>query len=157
MKTGIIKKAAAASVAACVLLSMGGCITSNLETSVSLVYNIENGDSIKVTVDTSEGYMLNDQGDGNFSISYGSDEVATGSFKLGDDESWGILIDDLNSWGAELLDGSVEKGLFVAYIPSYNQYDYVEYVQGSETAVVMVAYSETDIYDAINVTSFSAE
>jgi len=118
-----------ASVCALLLCSCSG------NTSISYTYQLTTGDSVKVTLDTSEGYSL--ASEIPFTISCNGETLSQGMFITEDDykQYVSVVTSDLS---ATILEQSSKDGneyIFWSYNDS--EYNYAIMIEGSDSAILL--------------------
>lgn len=117
-----------------VLLSMVGC-NAKLNKSMSFTYDVETGDKIKLSLDTSDKYKL--KSDLPFSILKEEETLSQGKFIT--EENYSQLLESVNSdEKAKLIDSGDKDGneyIFWSYNDS--EYNYAVLVSDTKTGVII--------------------
>lgn len=129
-----------------VILCFGVCFTACKTTSsASLTFNIETGDSIKVTLDTSDGLKLS-QKDGHFMVEDENSTVLIGIF---------LTEDMYDSYEAAVLSTAeiIEQDDGFYFYQTTNEEgnietDFLYDIPGSDTAVIIGSLEEQDVAKA---------
>lgn len=114
----------------CMVLTVTGC-----STSVAFTFNVETGDSIKVSLDTSDDYGLTSSLP--FEISCGDEVQSQGTFILGETYEQYVSAVETDA-NATLLDSGTKDGneyIFWSYNDS--EYNYAVKVGGSDTGLLI--------------------
>lgn len=117
---------------ACVLVMLVGC---RFQTSVSFTFSVDTGDSIKVSLDTTDKYSLTS--DVPFTISHNGETVSQGAFIYG--EAYAQYVSAANSdEKSQVLDSGTKDGNeYVFWCYDNKEYNYVIFVRGSNTGIVL--------------------
>lgn len=133
------------------LMAFTGCTTTK-----SFTYSVETGDSIKVTLDTSDGYDLSS--DLPFTVSKDGETLMQGTFIQGSyyeefvnvakTDSSAVIID-------EVSDDDIE---YVFYSVNDSEFDYVINIKNSKTALVLGSQkSQSEAEECYKLLTFSVE
>lgn len=133
------------------LLSFTGCTTTK-----SFTYSVETGDSIKITLDTSDGYDLSS--DLPFTVSKDGETLSQGTFIKG--EYYNQYVDLAKTDSSctvldESSDGNIE---YVFYSVNDSEYDYVVSIKNSNTALLLGnQHSQSEAQKCFELLTFSVE
>lgn len=116
----------------CVLAMSAGCTTSS---SMSYTFSVDNGDSIKVTLDTSDKYSITS--DVPFTISCNGEEMAQGTCIQG--EAYAQYAENAEkAEKVQILDSGTKDGneyIFWSY--DNKEFDYAILIKDSNTGMVL--------------------
>lgn len=129
----------AVSLILCMLMT--ACTTNS---SASLTFNVETGDSIKITLDTADGYKLSADG-GNFIVSQNDETILQGIFLTTDMyaeyetsiREVGTILEDTDGFLFYQIDGN-----------SGMESDFLYMVPDSNTGVIIASLAEQDVANA---------
>lgn len=157
MKTSAFKKTSALLMVLCMTLMLSAC-----KSSTSVTYSVDNGDKIKVSVDTQTGFRQNT---GNpYIISKDDTEYIQGSF--GNAEAYDLYKSYIDmSDTAKLLEEGEQDGNPYIFYTVYasedggdTEYDYIVRIAGSDTCALLGStHSEDGAREAFAALSFEAE
>ena len=139
----------------CVMM-LPGCST---QTNKSVTYKVDTGDSVKITVNTKEGYDITM--DVPFSVTKDDTAVITGTFiyaeyydvyhEVVNEEPTAVLLDEGSRDGNDYFFYSVEGN-------SGTEYNYVVMINDSSTAVIMGSLTgETEAAAAFHALTISLD
>lgn len=133
------------------LLSFTGCTTTK-----SFTYSVETGDSIKITLDTSDGYDLSS--DLPFTVSKDGETLMQGTFIQGEYYEQYVDLAKTDS-SCTVLDESSDGNIeYVFYSVNDSEYDYVVSIKNSNTALVLGSQkSQSEAEECFKLLTFSAE
>ncbi|OUP41491.1 hypothetical protein B5F22_10115 [Pseudoflavonifractor sp. An187] len=111
---------------------VSGCTTSSSKT---YTFTVDNGDIIKITLDTADGYDISSNVP--FEISCDGEALSQGSFIQG--EAYQQYVDVVNKdENAELLDSGEKDGnSYIFWCYNKSEYNYAVLVNGSDTGVIL--------------------
>lgn len=116
----------------CLVVSMTACSTS---TSMSYVFDVETGDRIKVTLDTTDDYEMSS--DVPFTISCDDVDVTYGTFITSEsytEYETAVATDEL----AVVLDSGEKDGnSYIMWSYDNTEFNYAILIDGSDTAVIL--------------------
>ncbi|KFI63871.1 hypothetical protein [Bifidobacterium cuniculi] len=149
------RTSALASAALATILALGGCST---HTAKSYTYNVDTGDAIKIELDTTGGYDIDDEVP--FTVTKDGETVTQGTFLKGDegyslysqqvaDDEDAEVIAEGEQGGNEYLFWSVDND-------GTMEYDYVIRVKDSSTAVLLGSQAgeqeARDVFERMRIT-----
>lgn len=118
--------------AVCVLSVFAGCKISK---SKSYTFDVETGDQVTLTLDTTDDYDITSKLP--FSISHDQDVLMQGKFILGDGYEQYVEAVHTDE-KAQLLDSGTKDGNdYIFWCYNNMEYNYVVYVNGSDTGVIL--------------------
>lgn len=130
---GKMKKMLAALVAlVCVLTVLAGCTTSS---SMSYTYSVDNGDSVKVTLDTSDKYRISSKLP--FTITCDGETLTQGTFIQGEAYSEYINAVERDEKAYVLDSGTKDGNEYEFWVYDNSEYNYVIRIGGSNTGVLL--------------------
>lgn len=117
---------------ACVAALAAGCTTSS---SMSYTFSVDNGDAVKITLDTSDKYKMTS--DVPFTISQDGKELSQGTFIQGEAyEQYANVVQTDEK--AVLLDSGTKDGNdYVFWCYDGKEYNYVIKIAGSNTGMIL--------------------
>ncbi len=117
---------------ACVAVLAVGCTTSS---SMSYTFSVDNGDTVKVTLDTSDKYKMTS--DVPFTISQDGKELSHGTFIQGEAyEQYANVVQTDEK--AVLLDSGTKDGNdYIFWCYDGKEYNYVIQIAGSNTGMIL--------------------
>ena len=135
------------------VLGMTACSTNK-----SLTINVDTGDEIKVTCDTSEDISMHWDGDDSEMTIKEDDEEIFGFFFIGEDG----FEDEMEDLNGEIIikEDDEENGLryIILTMPDEDDaYGLVAWIVGSDTGICGAAESKKDITKALNALTFTVE
>ena len=112
-----------------------GCGKSNLQTSQSYTYDVATGDKIKITFQTTEGYVVSP--DNPFIISKDGNTLSQGTFiSKADYTEYAASIGSASS--VTLLDSGSKGNIeYIYWTNGSSEYDYAILIKDSETGVLL--------------------
>ena len=111
------------------------CTACQFSTSKSFTFDVDNGDQIKVSLDTTGGFDLSSQVP--FGISQNGKVLSEGTFIYSEYYDYYVEVVD-NDSDAELLDSGTKDGNeFIFWCYNDVEYNYAILVRGSDTGVVI--------------------
>lgn len=130
------------------------CTACQFSTSKSFTFDVDNGDQIKVSLDTTGGFDLSSQAP--FGISQNGKVLSEGTFIYSEYYDYYVEVVD-NDSDAELLDSGTKDGNeFIFWCYNDVEYNYAILVRGSDTGVVignMVSEkSAKECFDRLTIT-----
>ena len=130
------------------------CTACQFSTSKSFTFDVDNGDQIKVSLDTTGGFDLSSQAP--FGISQNGKVLSEGTFIYSEYYDYYVEVVD-NDSDAELLDSGTKDGNeFIFWCYNDVEYNYAIFVRGSDTGVVignMVSEkSAKECFDRLTIT-----
>ena len=136
---------------------LAGCSVTKTK---SLTYEVETGDNIKVTLDTSDGYSI--QSDLPFTITKDGSEIMSGTFVTDDGYEYYVTEVTTEGSGAEVIDSGSKDGneytFYKVESDSFTEYDYILKVKDSQTGVIMGSTaSEEEASKCFQAMTFSKE
>ena len=145
-----MKKVLALILAVCMMAVMTGCVFSASQT---LTYNVDNGDSIKVKLKTSEGLSMD--AESPFSIYKDGEVITQGTFI--NSSSYGEYYEVVTSGEAELLEENTKDGIeyiFWKYdAGDWQEYNYAILVSGTNTGLLLAnstsEESAREVFDSL--------
>jgi len=143
-------------IAACVLLMsimIAGCSTNSFK---AYTFTVDNGDKIKITIDTSDDYNISP--DLPFSISHDGRILSQGSFILGD--AYEQYVSAVSADGnAKLLDSGIKDGhKYIFWCYNESEYNYVILISDSNTGIILGnLVSEESAKECFNRLEFNVE
>lgn len=109
-----------------------GCSTNS---SKSYTYTVDNGDKIKITLDTSDDYDISS--DLPFTISCGEEMLSQGSFILGEAYEQYVSVVETDE-KAELLDFGTKDGHeYIFWCYNGSEYNYAILINDSSTGIII--------------------
>ncbi len=101
----------------------------------SFTFSVDNGDKIKIKLNTTDGYNITS--DLPFAISYNGETYSEGSFIQG--EAYQQYVDIVNAGnGAKLLDSGEKEGIeYIFWSFNDSEYNYAILVKGSNTGIIL--------------------
>lgn len=133
------------------ILCLTGCTTTK-----SYTFNVETGDSIKVKLNTSDGYDISS--DLPFAISKDGATLSQGTFITiaGYNQYINTVNNDANS---KVLDSGSKNGVtYVFYSYNNSEYNYIIKVDGSNTGILLGnPNSQVEAETIFNLLTFSVE
>lgn len=149
MKT--LKKAAVYLLSiALVLTVLTGC-----ETSMAFTFSIDNGDSIKVSLDTSDKYKISS--DVPFEISQDGRALTQGSFIQGEYYEQFVAAIEADEHAKIYDSGTKDGNKYTYWISGDLQYCYVILVEDSNTGIILVNTispdSAMEVFNRLTITS----
>ena len=121
---------------ACIMM-LSACTT---KTSKEVTYNVDTGDSVKITIDTKEGFDITM--DVPFTVSKGDTDIFTGSFIYAEYYDVYRQVVEEGSDAVLLDEGSKDGNNYFCYSFEGNagtEYDYFILIKDSETAIAMAS------------------
>lgn len=116
----------------CFLLALTGC---HFETSMAYTFSVDNGDSIKVSLNTTSKYTLTS--DVPFTISHDGEVLSHGAFIHGEAYAQYANVAK-NGENSRLLDAGTKDGNeYVFWCYNDQEYNYAISVAGSNTGIVL--------------------
>lgn len=134
-------------------VTFAGC---NTNSSMAYTYTVDNGDKIKVELNTSDDYNISS--DLPFTISCGGETLSQGSFILG--EAYQQYVDVVKSdENAKLLDSGTKDGNeYIFWCYNGSEYNYAILIKGSSTGIVLAnPLSEESAKECFNRLTITAE
>lgn len=137
------------------MFALTGC-----STNMSYTYKVGTGDEVKVTLDTSEGLVLENEDDG-FSVTKDDDTILQGSFVDEDTyEAYRDLVKADDS--VEIVEEDSANGITWIYYhfdgAAGMESDFIVFIDGSNTGAIMASLEDADVAkEAFDSLSFSAE
>ena len=135
----------------CIAGMATGCSTSN---SMSYTFSVDNGDSVKVELDTTDGYKMTS--DIPFAISKGEDALSQGIFMQGEvyDQYADVISKDES---AEILDSGTKDGNdYIFWCYNGQEYNYAMKIAASNTGMILgnivSEESARECFDRLTVT-----
>ena len=130
------------------------CTACQFSTSKSFTFDVDNGDQIKVSLDTTGGFDLSSQAP--FGISQNGKVLSEGTFIYSEYYDYYVEVVD-NDSDAELLDSGTKDGNeFIFWCYNDVEYNYAILVRDSDTGVVignMVSEkSAKECFDRLTIT-----
>ena len=124
-----MKKSVGIILVLCMIVCFAGC-TSHM----AYTYSVETGDSIKVSLDTSDGYSIT--AEVPFAISVKGEKQTDGTFIYG--EMYQQYVEVVNSTeGAEVLDSGTKDGNTYIFWTYNGEYNYAIQVGNSNTGMIL--------------------
>ena len=121
---------------ACIMM-LSACTT---KTSKEVTYSVDTGDSVKITIDTKEGFDITM--DVPFTVSKGGTDIFTGSFIYAEYYDVYRQVVEEGSDAVLLDEGSKDGNDYFCYSFEGNagtEYDYFILIKDSETAIAMAS------------------
>ena len=121
---------------ACIMM-LSACTT---KTSKEVTYSVDTGDSVKITIDTKEGFDITM--DVPFTVSKGDTDIFTGSFIYAEYYDVYRQVVEEGSDAVLLDEGSKDGNDYFCYSFEGNagtEYDYFILIKDSETAIAMAS------------------
>lgn len=136
------------------VMMFSGCSTN---ANKSVTYQVDNGDSVKITIDTKAGFDISM--DVPFTVTKGDTTIFNGSFIYAEYYDTYREIIDTDSNAALLDEGSKDGNKYFFYSFEGNsgtEYDYIILVQNSQTAIAMASLvGEKEALEAFNAMTIS--
>ena len=136
------------SVALCLCILLTAC-----HSSFSYTFNIETGDRVKVTLDTTNGYKLR-QENGQFSVEKDDNKLMFGTFLTAD------MFDDYEATvlaGADIIESAEDFYLFQQDGQSGRETYYLFMLDNSDTGIILATLEGEEtaraIYDLLTITA----
>lgn len=126
----------------CMLAMFAGCTTSS---SMTYLFSVDNGDSVKITLDTTDHYKMTSEVP--FTISHDGETLSQGAFIQGEAYSEYINAVERDE-KAYVLDSGTKDG---------NEYEFWKYNDSEYNYVIKVAGTNTGIVLGNNVSQESAQ
>ncbi len=116
----------------CVIAMLSGCAVTSSKT---YVFSVDNGDSIKIQLDTTNGYNLSS--DIPFVITHNNEEEAQGSFIKGEAYEQFVTAANQDPKAKVLDSGEKDGNPYVFWSYNGEEFNYVIMIEGSNTGVVL--------------------
>lgn len=116
----------------CVLTVLAGCTTTS---SVSYTYRVDTGDSIKVTLDTSDKYRISSKLP--FTITQDGQTLTQGTFIQGDAYSEYVNAVERDEKARVLDSGTKDGNEYEFWAFDNSEYNYVIRINGTNTGVLL--------------------
>ena len=140
-------------ISAFVLVALLAMMLSGCSTTKSYTFNVSSGDRVKVELETGDGYSIR-QSDGEFTVTKDGNEIFTGRFGLEAQvkqyaEALGKAI-GVESCECESIAGKDGFSDITVYSYTYSyeknepEIDFIVFIDGSNTAVILKGMSEED-------------
>lgn len=112
-----------------------GCSGVSAKTSISYTFSVETGDSVKITLDTSDGYSMTS--DLPFAISKDDETLSQGTFITAD--TYYMYVDAVNTQeNIELLESKSNNHVeYIFWCYSDTEYDYAILLKDSNTGILL--------------------
>lgn len=131
------------------IVSLTGCTTNK-----SYTYNIETGDKVKITLNTTDGYDLSS--DLPFTVSKDGNTLSQGTFIQG--SYYQQYVETANTQGQIIDRGSNDSIEYVFYSYNNSEYNYVIKIKDSDTALLLGnPNSQEEAKKCFELLSFSLE
>ncbi len=134
------------------LCMLTACTTSS---SMSFTFDIDNGDKVKIELDTSTGYKLSS--DVPFEISYKDKNVTTGSFMHSEGYDYYLEAAQTDSGVEDFESGSKDGNDYFYWNYNDKEFNYVIAVDGSDTVVIIgnqvSEESAEDVFERLTITA----
>ena len=142
---------------ACILLLVFVFTACSKSSSMSYTFDIENGDFIKVELNTSKGHTLKEEGSNFFVYKPNSDDakLANGYFLLADDASWQKLLDDISD--AKIIKEETVEDCQYIYFSYHGKYYCCVKLANCNSGVKIICASENDLNEVMSLLSLNAE
>lgn len=137
------------------MFALTGC-----STNMSYTYKVGTGDEVKVTLDTSEGLVLENE-DSGFSVTKDDDTILQGIFV--DEDTYEVYRDSVKADDtAEIVEEDSANGITWIYYhfdgASGMESDFIAFIDGSSTGVIIASLEDADTAEAaFDSLSFSVE
>ncbi|MDE6742757.1 MAG: hypothetical protein K2J95_02635 [Lachnospiraceae bacterium] len=119
-----------------IILALTSCASS-----MSVTCNVGTGDTIKVTLDTSEGFMLEGADDYGFYVTQDDDKIFQAAFVDEDDyEAYKHALDDL----VEIIEEDSANGITWTSYNLDGRSSFIVWINGSDTGLVMGGMEDYD-------------
>lgn len=133
------------------LMAFTGCTTTK-----SFTYSVDTGDSIEITLDTSDGHDLSS--DLPFTVSKDGETLSQGTFIQGSYYEEYVDLAKTDSSCEVLDEGSDSDIEYVFYSYNDSEYDYVINIKDSDTALVLGNQnSQSEAEECFKLLTFSIE
>lgn len=133
------------------LLAFTGCTTTK-----SFTYSVETGDSVKITLNTSDGYDLSSELP--FKVSKDGETLSQGTFIQSEYYEQYVSLAETDASCKVIDSGSDENIEYVFYSVNDSEYDYVVKIKNSNTAVAIGnQHSQDEAEKCFELLTFSVE
>lgn len=156
MKKSVLKKFSAASLLLILCLGLFGC---QFHTNKSYSFDIETGDKIKVTCDTTDGYDLR-QEEGRFYVDKDEKQISVGIFLT--EEGYGYYMDLVNETSdVEILEENENDAIkYLNYSVEGEvgpEYNYIIWIKDSNTGIMLASLDKEHYAEALERLEFECE
>ncbi len=135
------------------VFAAAGC---EAHTSKAFTFSVENGDNIKLDLDTTGGYNISSKLP--FAISYKDEEISHGTFIFGEVYSEYVNAAETDEKATILDSGTKDGNEYVFWNYDNKEFNYVIYVHGSNTALLIGNnVSEESARECFNRLTITAE
>ncbi len=116
----------------CVVCVLAGCTTSS---SMSYTYSVDNGDSVKVTMDTSDKYHITSNAP--FTISHDGKELSHGTFIHGEAYAQYVNAVETDEKAVLLDSGTKDGNEYIFWCYDGKEYNYAIMLADSNTGMIL--------------------
>ena len=131
-KAGKMRIAAVLILAVCAICVFGGCHISKTK---SYTFDVDTGDKVMLTLDTTDHYDMTAKLP--FSISHEKEVLMQGKFILGSGYEQYVDAVDRDESSQLLESGTKDGNDYIFWCYNNTEYNYVIYVKGSDTGVIL--------------------
>lgn len=137
----------------CIAAVIAGCTTHS---SMSYTFNVETGDAVKVTLDTSDKYKIST--DGRFTISLDGKTLTQGIFIHGDAYAQYVTAAKTDDKATVLDSGTKDGHEYIFWSYNGKEYNHAILITGSNTGIILCnQVSEESAKACFDRLSFSLE
>jgi len=128
----MFKKVISIAMALCLLIACAGCAGSS---SKAYTFHVDNGESVKIKLDTSDKYDLTSEVP--FTITQDGETLSQGTFILGESfEQYAAVVEEDEE--AELLDSGTVDGIeFIFWAYNEAEFNYAILLEGGNTGILL--------------------
>lgn len=117
----------------CLMMAFAGCGSST--TSKSYTYSVDNGDSIKVSLDTSDSYDISS--DNPFEISCDGEVLSSGTFATADSFEQYVAAVETDENAVLLESGEKDGNEYIFWSYDDSEFDYAIKIANSNTLILL--------------------